>query len=163
MKATATAKLNNLRMAPRKVRLLVDLIRGMDVTSALIQLKFSKKAAAEPMFKLLQSAIANAKHNAQLDDATLVVSTAYVDEGPTLHRWKPRAFGRASRINKRTSHVTLIVEGDVKKVEKKPKAKAAVKKVTTSKPKVDKKTPAKKVKKAAVAKKAKKTTKKESK
>lgn len=124
MKQQATAKLRNLRIAPRKVRLLVDLIRGMHVADALVQLKFSKKSAAKPVMKLLRSAVANAEHNASIDIDTLVVTEAYVDGGPILYRWMSRAFGRAAKIRKRTSHVTLVVEGETKTAPKK-KAKVA--------------------------------------
>ncbi len=122
MKQTATAKLNNLRIAPRKVRLLADLIRGMHVAEALVQLKFSKKHAAKNMSVLLRSAVANAEHNADIDIDTLVVKEAYVNGGPILYRWMPRAFGRATKIRKRTSHITLVVEGD-EKIAKVKKAK----------------------------------------
>jgi large subunit ribosomal protein L22 len=118
MKQTANAKLNNLRVAPRKVRLLADLIRGKHVAEALVQLKFSQKDAAIPVMKLLRSAIANAEHNYQIDIDTLVVKESYVDGGPILYRWMPRAFGRAGKIRKRTSHVTLVLEGEVKETKK---------------------------------------------
>lgn len=118
MKQTAKATLNNLRIAPRKVRLLADLIRGRHVADALIQLKFSQKDAALPVMKLLRSAIANAEHNYQIDIETLVVKESYVDGGPILYRWMPRAFGRAGKIRKRTSHVTVVLEGDVKETKK---------------------------------------------
>ncbi|HBB38358.1 MAG: 50S ribosomal protein L22 [Candidatus Magasanikbacteria bacterium GW2011_GWD2_43_18] len=122
MKRQATAKLNNLRVAPRKVRLLVDLIRGMHAADALVQLKFSKKHAASSVLKLLRSAVANAEHNADIDIDTLMVKEAYVDGGPILYRWMPRAFGRAGKIRKRTSHITLVLEGDEKATKKAPKA-----------------------------------------
>jgi large subunit ribosomal protein L22 len=125
MKMQTTAKLRQLRVAPRKVRLVVDLIRGMSVKDALVQLQFSPKHSARPVMKLLQSAMANAKHNHEMDTETLVVKTAFVDGGPTLHRWMPRAMGRATKLRKRTSHITLILEGDV--VEKKAPAKKEVK------------------------------------
>lgn len=107
------ASLRSLRIAPRKVRLLIDLIRGMNVENALVQLRFSKKDAAVPVRKLLESAIANAKHNHSMKGDSLVVKTAFVDGGPTLHRWKPRAMGRATPIRKRTSHITLVLEGEI--------------------------------------------------
>jgi large subunit ribosomal protein L22 len=119
MKHTAIAKLNNVRIAPRKVRLLADLIRGMNVAEALVQLKFSKKHAAKNMMTLLRSAVANAEHNNNIDINTLVVKESYVNGGPILYRWMPRAFGRATKIRKRTSHVTIVVEGE-EKVSKKP-------------------------------------------
>jgi len=127
MKQTATAKLNNLRIAPRKVRLLADLIRGMHVAEALVQLKFSKKNAAKQMITLLRSAVANAEHNENIDIDTLIVKESYVNGGPILYRWMPRAFGRATKIRKRTCHVTLVVEGEEKAAPKKTKAKKSVK------------------------------------
>ncbi|PIR75867.1 MAG: 50S ribosomal protein L22 [Candidatus Magasanikbacteria bacterium CG_4_9_14_0_2_um_filter_42_11] len=129
MKRQATAKLNNLRVAPRKVRLLVDLIRGMHVAEALMQLKFSKKHAATSVMKLLRSAVANAEHNADIDIDTLIVKEAYVDGGPILYRWMPRAFGRAGKIRKRTSHITIVLEGD-EKTKKAAKEKKETKKET---------------------------------
>jgi len=114
MKQTAVAKLNDFRMAPRKVRLLVDLIRGMHVDEAMVQLKFSKKHAARQIMKLVDSVVANAEHNTNLDIDTLVITKAFVDGGPILYRWMPRAFGRAAKIRKRTCHITLVVEGDEK-------------------------------------------------
>jgi large subunit ribosomal protein L22 len=107
-RARATARY--VRMTPMKVRRVVDLIRGMEAREALSVLKFAPQAASEPVAKVLASAVANAEHNQQLDPATLVISVAYVDEGPTLKRFRPRAQGRAFRINKRTSHITIEVE-----------------------------------------------------
>ena len=104
-----SARLRWLRMSPRKVRLVVDLIRGKRVEEALNLLTFSQKAAARPLVKLLRSAVANADDRGGHDLDKLVVKTAYVDEGPTWRRWLPRAMGRATRIRKRTSHVTLIL------------------------------------------------------
>jgi len=112
MKRETTATIRNLRMAPRKVRLLIDLVRGMHVDTALTQLTFSKKEAAKPVLKLLKSAIANATHNHQIDPKTLVITRAFVDGGLTLHRYTPRAFGRAAPIRKRSAHVTLVLSGD---------------------------------------------------
>jgi large subunit ribosomal protein L22 len=103
----ATAKY--VRMAPRKVRLVVDQIRGKNVDAALEQLAFTNRAAAEPVAKTLRSAIANAENNNNLRANNLYVKYAYVDEGPTLKRFRPRAKGSASRINKRTSHITVVV------------------------------------------------------
>jgi large subunit ribosomal protein L22 len=130
----AKAKLRHLRMGPRKVRLVVDLIRSKRVDEALNQLRFSRKHATRPIKKLLESAIANAIHNHELKEDTLVVKEAFVDEGKTLYRWMPRAFGRATPIRKRMSHITLILEGE--KVEKTEKTKTEEK---TSK-KLEKKT-----------------------
>lgn len=133
-----TAKLNRLRVAPRKVRLLIDMVRGKHVEDAILQLKLSKKSAAIPVRKLIESAIANATHNHKMKKETLVVKTAFVDEGMTLKRWMPRAFGRATPIRKRTSHVTIVLEGSVeeetkKKETKKTAPKADVKKETKKK------------------------------
>ena len=94
-------------MSPRKVRLVVDLIRGQDVEEALNLLNFNSKAAAEPVSKLLRSAVANADDRGDYDLDKLYVKIAFVDEGSTWRRWQPRAMGRATRIRKRTSHVTL--------------------------------------------------------
>jgi large subunit ribosomal protein L22 len=91
----AKAVLRTVRIAPRKARLVVDLIRG--------------KQVGEAVAKLLNSAIANAEHNYEMDVNSLVVSQAFVDEGPTLKRFRPRAMGRASAINKRTSHITIVL------------------------------------------------------
>ena len=101
------ASLRYLRMSPRKVRLVVDLIRGHGIQDALNYLNFSGKAAAKPVEKLLRSAVANADEKGDFDLDRLVVQTAFVDEGPTWRRWQPRAMGRATRIRKRTSHVTI--------------------------------------------------------
>ena len=105
--ATATAK--TVRIAPRKVRLVVDLIRGKSIGEAIAILKFTPKAGSPVVEKVLMSAIANAEHNFDLDLENLYVSEAYVDEGPTLKRFRPRAKGSASAINKRTSHITVVV------------------------------------------------------
>jgi large subunit ribosomal protein L22 len=107
MEARAQARF--IRVTPRKARRVVDLIRGMDAAEAQAVLRFAPQAASEPVGKVLASAIANAEHNNKLDADTLVVSQAWVDEGPTLKRFRPRAQGRAYRINKRTSHITVVV------------------------------------------------------
>ena len=134
MKAQAIAKLKRLRMSPRKVRLLVDQIRRQSVTSAQQALKGSTKDAALPVKKLLDSAVANAVHNHQMIADSLVVKEAYVDEGATLYRWMPRAFGRASKIRKRTSHITIVIEGDVPTAtEKKVTEKKEEKKIESKK------------------------------
>ncbi len=104
---SATAKY--VRMAPRKVRMIVDQVRGKSVEKALETLQFSTRAAAEPVAKVLRSAVANAENNNGMRADALVVKYAYVDEGPTLKRIRPRAKGSASRINKRTSHITVVV------------------------------------------------------
>jgi large subunit ribosomal protein L22 len=107
MEAKAIARY--IRIAPRKVRLVVDLIRGKQVGEAIAILKHTPKAASPVIEKVLMSAVANAEHNLNLDSNDLVISKVFVDEGPTLKRFRPRAMGRASRINKRTSHITLVV------------------------------------------------------
>ena len=107
---SALAQVRYLRMTPMKCRRVIDLVRGMDVQPALDQLRFQPQAAAEPIAKVIASAAANAQHNKQLDPARLYISQAYVDEGPTLKRFRPRAQGRAYRIRKRTSHITVVVE-----------------------------------------------------
>ncbi|MBI5728290.1 MAG: 50S ribosomal protein L22 [Candidatus Magasanikbacteria bacterium] len=114
MKET-TAKLRYLRMSPRKVRLLTDAIRGLTVAQALAQLQFSDKTAARPIRKLLQSAVANALHNDHLQEATLRVVRSVVDGGPMAYRFKPRAFGRAAPIRRRTAHVTIVLAGEEEK------------------------------------------------
>ncbi|WP_018657593.1 MULTISPECIES: 50S ribosomal protein L22 [Actinomadura] len=108
MEARAQARF--IRVTPRKARRVVDLIRGLPAAEAQAVLRFAPQAASEPVGKVLASAIANAEHNFKLDTGTLVVSRAWVDEGPTLKRFRPRAQGRAYRINKRTSHITVVVE-----------------------------------------------------
>jgi large subunit ribosomal protein L22 len=108
MEARAQARF--IRVTPRKARRVVDLIRGLPAAEAQAVLRFAPQAASEPVGKVLASAIANAEHNFKLDSDTLVVSRAWVDEGPTLKRFRPRAQGRAYRINKRTSHITVVVE-----------------------------------------------------
>lgn len=107
MQAKAVAK--QVRIAPRKVRLVVDLIRGKQVGEAVAILRHTPKAASPVVEKLLNSAIANAEHNYEMDVNKLVVSEVFVDEGVTLKRFRPRAMGRASRINKRSSHITIVV------------------------------------------------------
>ena len=103
------ATLRHLRMSPRKVRLVVDMVRGQPVEEALNLLEFSRKAAAVPVSKLLRSAVANADDRGGFDLDRLFVETAFVDEGSTWRRWLPRAMGRATRIRKRTSHITVIL------------------------------------------------------
>ncbi len=103
------AVLKYVRMSPQKARLVADQIRGLPVAEALTLLKFSKRRAAGPIRKVLESAIANAEHNDGADIDELKVVRACVDEGPTLKRWRPRAKGRAGRILKRSSHITIAV------------------------------------------------------
>lgn len=107
MEAKATAKY--VRVTPRKARLVIDQVRGKDVVAAREILRFSERAIAEVVEKVLNSAVANAENNHHMRSADLVVKAAYVDEGPTLKRIRPRAKGSASRIRKRTSHITVIV------------------------------------------------------
>ena len=118
--AGASATARHVRMAPMKTRRVVDLIRGLPANEALNVLRFSPQAASEPVYKVLASAIANAEHNDGLRAENLVVATAYVDEGPTMKRFRPRAQGRAFRIRKRTSHITVVVESREPKPAKTP-------------------------------------------
>ena len=99
-----------IRQSPYKVRRVLDLVRGLPVEEAEHVLRLTPRAAAEPIAKALKSAVANAEHNHALDSEDLVIAEAYADEGPTLKRFRPRARGRATRINKRTSHITIVVE-----------------------------------------------------
>ncbi|MBT9671865.1 50S ribosomal protein L22 [Secundilactobacillus kimchicus] len=105
--AKATAR--TVRIAARKVRLVVDLIRGKSVAEAIAILKFTPRGASPVVEKVLMSAVANAENNFDLDRTDLVVSEVFVNEGPTLKRFRPRAKGSASPINKRTSHITVVV------------------------------------------------------
>jgi large subunit ribosomal protein L22 len=108
--ARARAVARYVHMSPTKVRRVVALIKDRSVQEALDILRFSPQAAAQPLFKVVASAAANAENNLDLDPDTLVVAAAYADEGPTLKRIRPRAQGRAYRIRKRTSHITVEVE-----------------------------------------------------
>ena len=105
----AKAYLKYLRISPRKVQIVADLIRGKNVGTAMAILMQTPKAASEPMIKLLKSAVANAENNFNMDVEKLVVTEVFATPGPILKRVMPRAPGRAYRINKRTSHVTLAV------------------------------------------------------
>ncbi|MZQ83368.1 50S ribosomal protein L22 [Paenibacillus sp. 5J-6] len=105
----AKAILNHARIAPRKAKLVVDLIRGKAVGEAIAILRHTPKAASPILEKLLNSAIANAEHNYSLDPNNLVVSETFVNQGPTMKRFQQRAMGRASAIKKRTSHITIVV------------------------------------------------------
>ncbi len=108
---SAMARARYVRVSPMKARRVVDMIRGLPATEALNVLKFAPQAASEDVYKVVASAMANAEHNARLRDKDrLVVAQAYVDEGPTMKRFRPRAQGRAYRIRKRTSHITVVVE-----------------------------------------------------
>ncbi|HBO99961.1 MAG: 50S ribosomal protein L22 [Candidatus Uhrbacteria bacterium GW2011_GWF2_41_16] len=101
------AKASYIRISPRKVRLVVDVIRGLSVARARQQLRVMNKAAARPVLKLLESAIANAEHNFHLSSEQLFVKSVAADSGPTLRRWTPKAFGRSAPIRKRTTHISL--------------------------------------------------------
>lgn len=122
------AELNNLRIAPRKTRMIVDLIRRKRIDEAKAILSFIRKKGAEPILKLLNSASANATNNFQLDLSNLYISKITVDEGRKLKRWMPRARGRAAEIQKKTSFITLILD------EIKPTAFKKAKKAKPSKP-----------------------------
>ncbi len=118
MEARAVAR--HVRVTPMKARRVVNLIRGKQATQAVTALQFAPQAASDPVRKVLESAIANARSHADLhatpfNEADLIVAEAFVDEGPTMKRFRPRAQGRASRINKRTSHITVIVRTNEKK------------------------------------------------
>ncbi len=103
------AQAKYVRESPNKVRRVLDLVRGLTVTEAEAVLRFANRGAAEPVVKVLKSAVANAEHNHSLDAEDLFVAQAYADEGPTLKRFRPAARGRATRIRKRTSHITIVV------------------------------------------------------
>ncbi|GAA1448178.1 50S ribosomal protein L22 [Mycobacterium cookii] len=106
----AFASARYVRITPMKARRVVDMVRGLQVDEALTLLQFAPQAASETVYKVLESAVANAETTEGLNRADLVLSVAMVDEGPTMKRWRPRAQGRATRINKRTSHITLVVQ-----------------------------------------------------
>ena len=106
----AVARARFVSVTPMKARRVVALIKGRPAADALAVLRFAPQSASQPVAKVLASAVANAENNQGLDPATLVVAGAYVDEGPTLKRFQPRAQGRAFRIRKRTSHITIEVE-----------------------------------------------------
>jgi large subunit ribosomal protein L22 len=105
----ARAQATHVRQSPYKVRRVLDLVRGLPVDEARVVLEFTNRKAAGTIVKVLNSAVANAEHNFALDADELYVAEAYADEGPTLKRWRPRARGRATKIRKRTSHITIIV------------------------------------------------------
>ncbi len=119
------ASLRYLRMSPRKVRLVVDAVRGMNARAAETRLSFLDKGAAEPVLKLLRSAMANAEHNFKIAKESLYIKTIVADGGPTQKRFRPRAQGRAAPIRKRTTHVTIVLA---------PKGEAATKAPATAKP-----------------------------
>jgi large subunit ribosomal protein L22 len=140
----ARAQARYVRVTPMKARRVIDLIRGMNATDAQAVLKFAPQAASEPIGKVLDSAIANATNNHAMEARGLVVSAAFVDEGPTMKRIRPRAQGRAYRIRKRSSHITVIVSDGIApapivkaaKPAEKPAAKPAAK--SPAKPAADK-------------------------
>jgi large subunit ribosomal protein L22 len=105
----ARAQARRVSVAPMKARRVVDLIRGLPTGEAQAVLQFAPQAASEPVLKVLNSAIANAENNHNMDARELVIAEAYVDEGPTMKRIRPRAQGRAYRIRKRSSHITIVV------------------------------------------------------
>jgi large subunit ribosomal protein L22 len=115
---SATAVARFVRISPTKARRVIDLVRGKLVSDALDILRWAPQAASEPVAKVIASAAANAQNNEGLDPSTLVVATVYADEGPTAKRIRPRAQGRAFRIRKRTSHITVIVESRPSKDER---------------------------------------------
>jgi large subunit ribosomal protein L22 len=122
-----------VRVTPMKARRVVDLVRGMGVDDALATLKFAPQAAAATVYKVVDSAVANAENGERLNRDELIVVKAFVDEGPTLKRIRPRAQGRATRINKRTSHITVVVAPRPDEAVAQPepkKAKKAAKKAT---------------------------------
>lgn len=106
------AKLRHYRIAPRKARLVTDMIKGMEVEKAISTLQVTNKKCAPVIRKLVESAVANADQRGDMDVDALYISRAYVDEGPTMRRFQPRAMGRATRINKRSSHVTVVLEDE---------------------------------------------------
>ncbi|MBK5092245.1 MAG: 50S ribosomal protein L22 [Actinobacteria bacterium] len=143
METRATARY--VRVSPRKARLVTDLINGKDLTEARQILDYSPRAAARVVGKVLSSATANAENNNKLSPESLFVTRAYADEGPTLKRFRPRALGRATRINKRTSHITVVLEEKVPEREvtrrrlrrRKPQEEPEEEKVLEEKPEAE--------------------------
>ncbi len=146
--ARATSKY--IRLSPRRVRQVVDLIRGKNIGEALAILKFTPQRAATAVEKVVKSAVANAEHNLEMSKDSLFIAEAYVDQGPTLKRFNPRAMGRADLMRRRTSHITIVVQEkeEVKREEKagkqKDKAKEKEEKKETAVQKKVKKVPEKK-------------------
>jgi large subunit ribosomal protein L22 len=126
----ARAVARHVRISATKARRVVNLVRGLSAKEALTVLQFAPQAASEPVYKVLASAIANAENNERLDPDSLLVAEAYVDEGPTLKRFRPRAQGRAYRIRKRTCHITVVVESVTNRAPVRP---GAAKKATPAK------------------------------
>lgn len=110
MKAHAT--LNYLRISPRKTRVVADVVRGMNAQEAVAQLSFNRRRASEPIRTLIASAIANAEHNHGLDPETLTVASITVNDGPTFKRFRPKGMGRAGLIERKTSHISVVLEGE---------------------------------------------------
>ncbi|WP_374022876.1 50S ribosomal protein L22 [Mycobacterium sp. HNNTM2301] len=148
---SAVAKARFVRVSPTKARRVIDLVRGRSVSDALDILRWAPQAASEPVAKVIASAAANAQNNNGLDPATLVVATVYADEGPTAKRIRPRAQGRAFRIRKRTSHITVVVESRPAKDQRSAKSTRARRAEAS---KAAAKAPAKKAASKAPAKKA---------
>lgn len=124
------AKAKHIRMSPKKVRLVVDVIRGKEVDKALAQLRFINKKAVQPVRKVVESALANAQHNYELNKNNLYIKEICVDKGRTLYRYTPRALGRATPIRKRTSHINVTlgeIEDSGVVESKKPEVGAPVK------------------------------------
>jgi large subunit ribosomal protein L22 len=121
----ARAVARHVGISPTKARRVVNLVRGLPAKDALTVLQFAPQAASEPVYKVLASAIANAENNERLDPDSLLVSEAFVDEGPTLKRFRPRAQGRAYRIRKRTCHITIAVESVAPATPARPAKSAA--------------------------------------
>ena len=136
----ARAQARYVRVTPQKARRVIDLIRGMSAADAQALLTFAPQAASEPIGKVLASAVANASNNHAMDARTLVVAQAFVDEGPTMKRIRPRAQGRAYRIRKRSSHITVIVSDQVTAA---PPAKVAAKKAAAKRVAAEPEAPAK--------------------
>jgi large subunit ribosomal protein L22 len=136
----ARAVARHVRISPSKARRVINLVRGLPAREALTVLQFAPQAASEQVYKVLASAIANAENNERLDPDALLVSEAYVDEGPTLKRFRPRAQGRAYRIRKRTCHITVAVEAvqaNTRARKAAPGKKAAAKQTAAKQPAAD--------------------------
>jgi large subunit ribosomal protein L22 len=160
---SAVAKARFVRVSASKARRVIDLVRGKSVADALDILRWAPQSASEPVAKVIASAAANAQNNEGLDPSTLVVATVYADEGPTAKRIRPRAQGRAFRIRKRTSHITVVVESRPSREQRAGQSSSAAKKAPATKAPATKaaaetataeKAPAKKAAKKAPAKKA---------
>jgi len=153
---SAVAKARFVRVSATKARRVIDLVRGKSVTEALHILRWAPQAASEPVAKVIASAAANAQNNEGLDPSTLVVATVYADEGPTAKRIRPRAQGRAFRIRKRTSHITVVVESRPSREDRAGQSAgtARARRAQASKAAAAKKAPATKAAAEAPAKKA---------